>query len=129
MQPRLFGYSSYFLLWIIAAVVCSGLGAYLARRDGADVPRRLVVGGILFVVILLGSKVLYLAEATFFPGEDYVPPHLHGPTHGFRIPGGIALVGIVAPLVVRVFGLPWPRYGDRFVAVVALMLVSESVAC
>ncbi|MEW5884839.1 MAG: prolipoprotein diacylglyceryl transferase family protein, partial [Armatimonadota bacterium] len=129
MQPRLFGYSSYFLLWSLAAIACFSLGLYLARRDGGDVRRRLLVGALLFALILVGSKALYGAEAIFFPGEDYVPAQFHGLAHGFRIPGGIALVGVVAPFVVRLAGLPWPRFGDRFVVVVAVMTVFIRIGC
>lgn len=119
----------YLAMWLAATIVCSAMGIVVVRAQGDPLVRTLLLGVFLFAVILLGSKLLYLAEATFFPDDDYVPPQMRGAAHGFRIPGGIALLAVTMPAACRLARVPWPRFGDQFVFFVATALVFIRLGC
>jgi phosphatidylglycerol:prolipoprotein diacylglycerol transferase len=130
MHPLLFDtIPLYFLAWVCAAVTGIALGARTAGRAGFPVGRS--AGGIalLALSILVGSKLLYLAEALWFPFDDYVPTELRGSLHGFRIPGGIVLLAVAMPVVCRALGLSWRRFGDAVVPLAAVALVFIRLGC
>jgi phosphatidylglycerol:prolipoprotein diacylglycerol transferase len=119
----------YFLMWLCAATVVVVLGAGMAASAGVSVVRTTVALLVLAGIILCGSKLLYLAEARFFPFDDYAPLEVRGALHGFRIPGGILLLAAAMPLVCRVFGLPWREFGDRMIPLAAVALVFIRLGC
>jgi phosphatidylglycerol:prolipoprotein diacylglycerol transferase len=129
MQPILEGgIPSYYFMWGIAAVACLLFGFDRSRRDG-EALKRMALGALLFVLIVLGSKALYAIEALAFPADDYVPAELRGALHGFRIPGGIIVAGLSLPWMSRSFGRDAPHFGDNVVTVVAIMLVFVRLGC
>ncbi|MBX3025424.1 prolipoprotein diacylglyceryl transferase [bacterium] len=130
MHPQVFGaVSVYFLAWAAAAVV--GVATALRRATVVSLPlgRSFVALICVVLAILLGSRLLYLAEASWFPADDYVPPSVRGALHGFRIPGGILALALTLPLICRVLGLPWTRFGDRVIPLVALAVVFIRLGC
>ena len=64
---------AYFLMWVLAAVLCVALGANWASRAGFPVIRSGSALVVCSAIILVGSKALYLTEAKLFPFDDYVP--------------------------------------------------------
>jgi phosphatidylglycerol:prolipoprotein diacylglycerol transferase len=129
MYPLLLGSPAMYLPWAIAAVICIGAGLGLAERDGFSRARSAAVLAVLAVSIALGSKLLYLLEAHFFPGDDYVPLAVRGAVHGFRLPGGILAFAAVLPLACRLAALPWRRFGDAIIPVAALAVVLLRLTC
>jgi len=130
MYPRLLpGISSYFFMWGVAGVVALTLGLAITRLRGNSSVKRMVVGVLLVGSILLGARVLYVAESHLYPDQDYVPEGLRGMAHGFRIPGGVALLALAAPLLCRIARLPWPQYGDDFAFVAVSMLLPIRLGC
>lgn len=130
MHPLLFDtIPLYLLAWVCAAVTGIALGARTAGRAGFPVGRSAVGIALLALSIIVGSKLLYLAEARWFPFDDYVPPEVRGSLHGFRIPGGILMLAAAMPVVCRGLGLPWRRFGDLVVPFVAFALVLVRVGC
>jgi len=91
--------------------------------------RSALVMSLLVVSVLLGSKALYLIEASLFPFDDYVPLHMRAAAHGFRIPGGILALGFAIPLGCGALGLPWRRFGDTVIPLAALALVLIRLGC
>jgi phosphatidylglycerol:prolipoprotein diacylglycerol transferase len=81
------------------------------------------------LAILAGSKLLYLAEARFYPLDDYVPQDLRSPQHGFRIPGGMALLAVTLPIICRGLRLDWRRWGDAAIPLAALAVVIIRIGC
>jgi hypothetical protein len=94
MHPFLGYIPLYFVMWLCAATVAVALGTAIAASGRFPVARSVVALVMLAVAILCGSRLLYLAEARFFPFDDYVPAELRGALHGFRIPGGILLLAV-----------------------------------
>ena len=80
-------------------------------------------------LILVGAKLLYVAESVLCPLDDYVPSDGRGALHGFRIPGGIVLLGTLGPLLLRAIGLPWRQFGDTTIVVVPVTLACIRLAC
>lgn len=68
-------------------------------------------------------------EGWAFPNDDYVPPQLRGWAHGFRVPGGVALLALAGPLVCKSFGLPWRAFGDASICAVPLAIVCIRIGC
>ncbi|MFQ5667989.1 MAG: hypothetical protein ACE5I7_16360, partial [Candidatus Binatia bacterium] len=123
MHPWLFdSIPLYFVMWGCAAFTGVGVGTLVAVRAGFPASRSAVALAVLAGSILLGSKLLYLAEAHCFPFDDYVPVELRGWLHGFRIPGGMLLLAVALPLVCGALRLPWRRFGDTVIPFAALAL-------
>lgn len=129
MHPAVCGTSTYFLLWLVAAVVCVAAGTILAARAGFPAGRSAAVLVMVVGVILLGSKALYLAEASLFPADDYVPERYRGNLHGFRIPGGMLALAAALRAVCAALRLDWRRFGDRLIPLAALALVFIRLGC
>jgi len=130
MHPWLFqSVSLYLLMWICSAIVGVGLGARVTNRAGFPAGRSTAALMLLALSILVGSKLLYLAESRWFPLDDYVPAMARGSLHGFRIPGGILVLAMAGPVVCRALGLPWRRFGDATIPLAALALVFIRLGC
>lgn len=130
MSPQLFGpLSTYFTMWVLAAAVCILLGAIIGRRSGFPALRSGFAVALAAVAVLVGSKVLYLAEARFFPYDDYVPFEFRSLQHGFRIPGGMALLALTLPFICRALRLDWRRWGDAAIPLAALAIVFIRIGC
>jgi phosphatidylglycerol:prolipoprotein diacylglycerol transferase len=133
MKPQLFGMSAYFQLWILAAIFGIGEGLRLLRRAGFRTGPALLALCLLAVVILLGSKLLFVVEYRLLPYDDPVlmPQSTASELlrHGFRIPGGIVLMGLVAPLLCRMLRLPTARFVDAFIPCVGLALMFIRTGC
>jgi len=130
MYPLLFdAVPFYFVMWACALVTAVAAGAYLGARAGFSAGRSAVAMALLALSVLAGSKLLYLAEAYWFPGDDYVPQNVRTSFHGFRIPGGILLMAATMPLVCGALKLPWRRFGDMVMPLVALGLVFIRLGC
>lgn len=130
MHPLLFNsIPLYFVMWSVAAGVALAVGARITAASGFPADRSVMAIALLATAILCGSKLLYSAEARFFPFDDYVPAEMRGALHGFRIPGGILLLAAAMPLVCAVSGLPWREFGDRTIPLAALALVFIRLGC
>jgi phosphatidylglycerol:prolipoprotein diacylglycerol transferase len=130
MYPLLFNtVPLYFVMWACAIVTAVAVGGHLGARAGFPRGRSAVAIALLAVSVLVGSKLLYLAEAHWFPLDDYVPPQVRTSFHGFRIPGGILLLAATMPLVCRALQLPWRRFGDVVMPLVAVGLVFIRLGC
>lgn len=127
-MPIWHGWSSYYLMWILAAVLILIGGTIMALIDGHTV-RRMLVGIIVFGAVALGSRLLYVAEQNLFPNDDIIPLELRAAGHGFRIPGGIILAALVLPLACRAFQLEWKRYADRLVLLLPVLLGCIRIGC
>lgn len=88
MFPLLFGtIPTYFVMWGVAALVCIPGGTWLAARRGFPARESAMAVALLALAILIGSKLMYLVEALFFPFSDYVPPLRPGIAPRFSHPG------------------------------------------
>jgi phosphatidylglycerol:prolipoprotein diacylglycerol transferase len=129
MHPYLFGVPLYFVMWGCAIAAGVGGSTVAARRAGFSTRRSVAALLMISLVIMAGSKLLYLAEAHWFPLDDYVPLQVRGAFHGFRIPGGILLFAATMPLICGALGLPRRRFGDLAVTGVATALVFVRAGC
>ena len=133
MKPYIFGFQTYFLGWGVAAVVGVTAGLQLARREGfRQRDAFLILCGVV-VTVLLGSKLLYVAEYLLFPGDDPAPvgraPLWVIARHGFRIPGGILLLAAGLPLLCRWRRLPPLRFADAVIPAAGLAIVAIRLGC
>ncbi len=130
MYPLLFGsIPAYFLSWVVALLTGLWIGTRWAVHAGLPATRSFVAILALALSIVAGSKLLYLAEAYWFSAADYVPQAVRTSFHGFRIPGGILLLAATMPLVCGALRLPWRRFGDLVMPLVALALVFIRFGC
>ncbi len=130
MHPLLFDtVPLYFVMWMCAIVTAVVAGAHLGARAGFPAGRSAIAIALIAVNVLAGSKLLYLVEAYWFPSDDYVPQGIRTSFHGFRVPGGILLLPATMPLVCGALRLPWRRFGDMVMPLVALGLVFIRVGC
>jgi phosphatidylglycerol:prolipoprotein diacylglycerol transferase len=120
---------AYFAAWLLALGICLAVGVKLALRSGFPAGRSGIAILILAASVVLGSKLLYCIEGRLFPFDDYVPARLRGSLHGFRIPGGIAMLALTLPLACRAVGLPWREFGDSLVPLPALGLIVIRLGC
>jgi len=130
MHPLLLGsLPFYYVMWACAIIIGVGVGSHRAVRAGFPAGRSLLAFVLVAASILLGSKLLYLAEASLFPADDYVPLQARNIFHGFRIPGGILFLALTLPLICRALALPWRQYGDLVAPMVALAIVFIRLGC
>jgi hypothetical protein len=89
MYPLLFdAVPLYFVMWACAIVTAVAVGARLGARAGFSAGRSAVAMTLLALSVLVGSKLLYVAEAYWFPGDDYVPQSVRTSSHGFPVTVG-----------------------------------------
>jgi phosphatidylglycerol:prolipoprotein diacylglycerol transferase len=81
------------------------------------------------LAVLVGSKLLYLAEARLYPLDDYVPHASQSLQHGFRIPGGMLLLALSLPLICGSLRLDWRRWGDAAIPLAAVAVVFIRTGC
>jgi phosphatidylglycerol:prolipoprotein diacylglycerol transferase len=133
MLPHVFGLNVYFTFWLVAAI--AGIACGLRSAERAGLPRRAALIGLVGVAaaIVIGSKLQYLVEHVFFPYDDPEPLPQDSvwqmSWHGFRIPGGILLMGAVLPLLCRRLGLPTRRFADAIMPGVGLAIVCVRLGC
>jgi len=130
MHPLLFReIDTYFVMWLCAATLGFALGVHMAVRSGFPAGRAALALTSAVITIVLGSKLLYLLEAGFFPTDDYIPPAMRGTLHGFRIPGGVLALALTTPPVCRVLRLPWRRFGDTLIPLAAFGIIFIRLGC
>jgi phosphatidylglycerol:prolipoprotein diacylglycerol transferase len=133
MVPVLFGLRTYYLSWLLGTVGTIWIGMRLARHR--QIPARQVFSVLLLscVTVLLGAKLLYLAEYVFFPYDDGLPipqTTLHALAwHGFRIPGGMLLLIPLLPLWCRVVRLPALPTADAIVPAFGVGIFCVRLGC
>jgi phosphatidylglycerol:prolipoprotein diacylglycerol transferase len=131
MAPRLFGFTSYFLFWMVAA----GAGIFVAVRDAhrANLPlwKSLLAACVLAVTIVLGSKLLFMVEHRLLSGDPSLPweQASFDVRSGFRIPGGILLFAVTLPLICRLLRLPALQFADLSFPAIGAALVFIRIGC
>jgi phosphatidylglycerol:prolipoprotein diacylglycerol transferase len=133
MYPRLFGFTTYTVSWVVAAVVGVGLTMRDARRAGLPVWRSLIAACAVAATIVLGAKLLYVVEHMWLP-EDAAQPWgqesvIELLRYGFRIPGGVLLVAFTLPLICRAVRLPTLRFADLSFPGIGIALVFVRLGC
>ncbi len=129
MYPTIFGVSAYFSMWAIATTVCLVIATFGAARDGYPASKSVSALLLVGVAVLVGAKLMYLAESWIYPHEDYVPTVLRGSMHGFRIPGGILAMAVFGPLISVWVGLPWREWGDVVILAAPVLLIFIRIGC
>lgn len=120
---------SYFLAWVLAAIVVVPLATRFAVGRGFPFVNSLVAVLFSGACILVGSKGLFFLESILCPWDDYVPLQSQGLLHGFRIPGGIALVALAAPFSFKILGLPRREFADATIVAIPVLLVIVRIGC
>jgi phosphatidylglycerol:prolipoprotein diacylglycerol transferase len=133
MKPELFGYTSYFVLWAVSAVVGVWVTTRTARQAGFPGGRSLAGACAVAVAILLGSKLLYLVEHAWLPDDPALPRSQESISqllrYGFRIPGGILLVALTLPFICRRLHMPTLRFADLNFPGIGVGLVFIRIGC
>jgi phosphatidylglycerol:prolipoprotein diacylglycerol transferase len=133
VRPEIVGAYSYFVFWPIAAVFGIWTGMRLARRAGFPPLRSFVALCLSAFWIFVGSKLLYLVEFRLFPFDDPFPAPQDTASllflHGFRIPGGILLMGVASPLVDWILRLPIRRFIDATIPAVGVAIFCIRIGC
>jgi len=130
MYPLLFDAApTYFVMCVMTGIFVLTVGAETAARAGFHRGQALLVLTGMIIIVIAGAKGQYLLELRLFPGDDYVPQHMRGLFHGFRIPGGIALLGLAFPALCAWAGMDWKSFGDCVIWVVAGGLIILRLGC
>jgi len=120
-------------MWVVAAVLGVGIGLRLTRAAGLPHRESLIALCLSAVVILAGSKLLFLIEHALFPLDDPVPVGQNNLVgvfrHGFRIPGGLLLLAAVLPAMCRAYGLDTRRFADAIMPAVGIAVICIRVGC
>lgn len=112
------------------------LGGTVALRLGvrAGLPARRVLGALAAaaLLILAGSKLLYLAESALIPLQRPYAPDPGSAAllgEGVRLPGGVLLFALALPLLGRLFALPWRTLGDCVMPGLGAAIVALRSGC
>jgi phosphatidylglycerol:prolipoprotein diacylglycerol transferase len=134
MLPAIYGVSTYFLMWGLAAMVCSPTAVWLAERSGFARAKSVIAVVLLATALMLGSKVLFIADFEFSPIGD--PRFARFPegfaallAHGFRIPGGFILMALSLVLICPLLNLPTLRFADAVAPAAGLMMFFTRLGC
>ncbi len=133
MKPYVFGMPIYFQMWVLATVCGIGEGLRLLRKQGFNQRRSLSALSLVALSVIVGSKLLFVLEHWLLPHD--APLLMSQGTanelarHGFRIPGGILCMGLLAPSLCRALRLPTARFVDAFIPCVGLALVFARLGC
>ena len=133
MQPQLFGFNSYYISWLIGAFCGVWVAVRLAERKGFSRRAAFLGSCALALSILVGSKLLFLIEHSFFPLDDPIPGGDNSFNallrHGFRIPGGVLLMGVTLPLVCRGLALRTREFADAVFPGVGVAIFFIRIGC
>jgi phosphatidylglycerol:prolipoprotein diacylglycerol transferase len=131
MAPQLFGFTSYFLLWFLAAVAGIALAVRDARRANLPLRKSFLAACVLAVTIVLGSKLLFMVEHQLLPADPSLPWEQapFDTRSGFRIPGGIVLLAVALPLICRLLRLPTLQFADVSFPGIGVALVFIRIGC
>jgi phosphatidylglycerol:prolipoprotein diacylglycerol transferase len=133
MKPELFGHTSYFVLWVVGAIVGVWTATRAARHAGFPGGRSLCAACALALAIVLGSKLLFLFEHALLPADATLVWEQGDLRHvlrfGFRIPGGIVLMALVLPLLCRRLRLAALPFADAILPGVGIALFFIRVGC
>jgi len=129
MLPYLGPIPAFAVGYAMAAVMGGGALLWLTRRSGYNLRQSAAIFGYLALALLVGSKVLYLAES--WPqwlhsspelGEAILSPRM-------RIPGGLLLAIAAGPWIARRIGVRFLTYADTVVPAAGMLLVGIRVGC
>jgi phosphatidylglycerol:prolipoprotein diacylglycerol transferase len=133
MKPELFGYTSYFVLWVVGAIAGVWIATRAARHAGFPGGRSLCAACVLALAIVLGSKLLFLLEHALLPADATLAWEQGDLRHvlrfGFRIPGGIVLMGLALPLLCRRLRLAVLPFADAILPGVGIALFFIRIGC
>lgn len=130
MHPTVFGFSVYYMGWLVALLVALVAGARLAAVHDLPRWRTLALVVVCAGALVVGSKLFYLVEVRFFPDDAILP---FGWSHqwpwGFRILGGFLLLVAMAPLLTALFRLPYAHTWDALATLPLLAMVAVRLGC
>jgi phosphatidylglycerol:prolipoprotein diacylglycerol transferase len=133
MLPHLYGISVYFTFWIIAAVAAILVALAMTTEAGLSRRASLATLILLAVVIIIGSKLYFLAGYFFFPSiEAQLAEQQDIVTilrEGYRIPGGILLMAVALPPLCRFFRLPVLRFADAMMPSIGIAVIFVRLGC
>jgi prolipoprotein diacylglyceryltransferase len=133
MMPYVYGFSMYFVMWGVAAVVGVTTALTLIQRHNIAVLKSCFAIALVIVSLVVGAKLLFLLEGRVFPTADSqggVSSTIKlGWTHGFRIPGGMLLATITLPAICWIVRLDVRRFADATVPAMGLTLACFRLGC
>ncbi len=99
MQPRLFGYDSWYLFWTLAVAIGVIINVEAIRRRGLPPIRSLVLLGMVLPFAVAGTRLAYIWEMG-------IPLSQALTSGGFRLPGALVATLIVFPPFALTLRLP-----------------------
>ncbi len=115
--------------WAIAALLAGGSVVWLMRRAGMR-PRQIGTAFLaLFAALVVGSKLLYLAEAWPWWTTSGIALRDAVLSPRLRIPGGFILAVLIGPPLARALRVPYLRFADTVIPAAGLLIVGIRVGC
>lgn len=115
--------------WLAGGVLASGAVCWLLRRAGYSAGQVALTLVVLVAAIMLGSKLLYLAEAypRLVRGDESLRMALL--PGRMRIPGGIFLAILVGPPLARMLGTSYLIFADTVAPAGGILLFGVRIGC
>ncbi|MAJ61830.1 MAG: hypothetical protein CBC48_19055 [bacterium TMED88] len=119
----------YLAAWSLSACVWFGGSATLAKRQGLSVPRTMAILILIIPLFVLGARAHALLFEAQLPLVRLVeePSLLFRP--GWRLPGGLLLGVLFAPLLARLWRIPFRAFADAVLPFAGLGLATGRIGC
>lgn len=129
MHPYFGAYSAIFVGWALAAILGGGSAVWLMYRAGLSHFQIAIAFYARAAALLLGAKLLYLIET--WPGWTVDGSTMMAAlfSEQMRIPGGIALVLALAPLLARATGVGFLTVADTIAPSGGLLMFGGRIGC
>lgn len=121
--------TSYNACLLLAVLVCFAIGPrWVAALDGLD-PRRVFHAMLLLAVATFAGARLHFVLNQWADFADRPLTALRVWSGGLHAGGGIVLLALACPVVLRWLGLPLGRFADGFVPTVGIGVAIARVGC
>jgi phosphatidylglycerol:prolipoprotein diacylglycerol transferase len=122
VHPEIFGYPSWYVLWIFAAVVGTVINSLALRRIGLSATKIAILLGLTPVAAVLGAQLFYVLE-------NGLPLRHLASSGGFRMPGGIIGLMVAFPLLCRLVGVRTLAALDAIAPGLAVVIAVGRIGC
>ncbi len=129
MHPSVGPVPAFLVGWSLAVALGGGSLIELMRRSGFGARQIAVTLLAMVAALVVGSKLLYLAEAwpVWIGDRSEFRSALFA--ERLRLPGGFALAIAIGPSLARLLGVPYLRFADTVIPAAGLAILGIRIGC